>query len=350
MAVNAERRRETLASSEERSRGTSLCPEQAETKTMTEMKTEHAETIPVIYYLTRNGQLEHPHLLEVPLSSSRGLFLRGKLNLFFISSNDFFVFQFSSQSDLLLRCDQKTRYISRRILFQNVLVVFEAVSTDDFLFVLCETVVENTIFVYFPSCSSFFFFFFQSIKHKFASYITINRAITCDFRRYKSGYVWQDLSDDDLIHPSQGREYILKGSEVRLLEASSSFRSCESSSSFSESKFSSETNNSSTDSNFAVAVKRNNQSWNSLEDLCRNVVYKAKISGEGGTNVATQTGERRRKCTDGGEEVSNSGVARTESLRSVDCEGAADLRDQTAGKSNRWKTSTVLMQLMKCNF
>ncbi|CAN6697201.1 unnamed protein product [Malus baccata var. baccata] len=31
---------------------------------------------PVIYYLSMNGQLEHPHFMEVPLSSPRGLFLR----------------------------------------------------------------------------------------------------------------------------------------------------------------------------------------------------------------------------------------------------------------------------------
>ncbi|XP_027364828.1 uncharacterized protein LOC113871934 [Abrus precatorius] len=28
--------------------------------------------VPVIYYLSRNGQLEHPHLMEVPISSSHG--------------------------------------------------------------------------------------------------------------------------------------------------------------------------------------------------------------------------------------------------------------------------------------
>lgn len=184
----------------------------------------------------------------------------------------------------------------------------------------------------------------------------IEELVTYNFRQYKNGYVWQDLSDDDSIHPSQGREYILKGSEVQLLEASSSFRSCETSSSFSESKFSSETNNSSTDSKVAVAGNRSNQSWNSVEDICRNVVYKARISGEGGTNAATQTGERRRRWTDsvaaeecGGEGVSNSGVGRRERMKSVDCDGAADLRDRTGGKSKRWKAATVVMQLMKCN-
>ncbi|XP_047967912.1 protein SOSEKI 5-like [Salvia hispanica] len=42
-------------------------------------------SVPVVYYLSRNGQLEHPHFIEVPLSSSaHGLFLRdviGRLNV-----------------------------------------------------------------------------------------------------------------------------------------------------------------------------------------------------------------------------------------------------------------------------
>ncbi|XP_022637021.1 uncharacterized protein LOC106760568 isoform X1 [Vigna radiata var. radiata] len=33
-------------------------------------------------------------------------------------------------------------------------------------------------------------------------------------RRYKSGYVWQDLLDDDLITPISDNEYILKGSQI----------------------------------------------------------------------------------------------------------------------------------------
>ncbi|KAI7726783.1 hypothetical protein M8C21_002159 [Ambrosia artemisiifolia] len=32
--------------------------------------------VPVVYYLSRNGNLEHPHFIEVPLSSSDGLYLR----------------------------------------------------------------------------------------------------------------------------------------------------------------------------------------------------------------------------------------------------------------------------------
>lgn len=260
----------------------------------------------------------------------------------------FFICQFSIEtifrSDLLLRCDQTTRCTPRRRPFQTLFVVFEAVINFNFSFRFLIVSLEETV-------AEIEYISHQSNKnYKFK----IDRGLTF-FRRYRNGFVWQDLSDDDLINPSQGQEYILKGTAL-LLEASSSFRSCETSSSFSESKFSSETNTSSTDSNFPVALKRNNQPWNSLEDLCRSVVYKAKISGESGTNASTQTGERRRRWTDGGageecggEGFSNSGVGRSDSFRSMDCDGAADLRNQTTGKSNRWKASTVLMQLITCN-
>ncbi|KAL2343031.1 hypothetical protein Fmac_004316 [Flemingia macrophylla] len=33
-------------------------------------------------------------------------------------------------------------------------------------------------------------------------------------RNYKSGYVWHDLSAKDIIHPAEGGEYVLKGSEL----------------------------------------------------------------------------------------------------------------------------------------
>lgn len=35
------------------------------------------QKVPVIYYLSRNGQVEHPHFMEVPLSSPQGLYLKG---------------------------------------------------------------------------------------------------------------------------------------------------------------------------------------------------------------------------------------------------------------------------------
>ncbi|KAL3527776.1 hypothetical protein ACH5RR_012432 [Cinchona calisaya] len=33
-------------------------------------------------------------------------------------------------------------------------------------------------------------------------------------RSYKNGYVWNDLAENDVIYPSEGAEYILKGSEI----------------------------------------------------------------------------------------------------------------------------------------
>ncbi|KAL8197880.1 hypothetical protein R6Q57_030116 [Mikania cordata] len=96
--------------------------------------------VPVVYYLCRNRQLEHPHFIEVPLSSSEGLFLRDvieKLN------------------------DMRGRGMAS---------------------------------MYSWSCK----------------------------RSYKSGFVWHDLCEDDLIIPVNGNEYVLKGSE--LVEESNSGR------------------------------------------------------------------------------------------------------------------------------
>lgn len=33
-------------------------------------------------------------------------------------------------------------------------------------------------------------------------------------RKYRTGYIWQDLLDDDLITPMSDNEYVLKGSEI----------------------------------------------------------------------------------------------------------------------------------------
>ncbi|KZV39329.1 hypothetical protein F511_23466 [Dorcoceras hygrometricum] len=37
---------------------------------------KHKQKVPIVYYLCRNRQLEHPHFMEVPLSSPDGLYLR----------------------------------------------------------------------------------------------------------------------------------------------------------------------------------------------------------------------------------------------------------------------------------
>ncbi|OMP02425.1 hypothetical protein COLO4_11103 [Corchorus olitorius] len=96
--------------------------------------------VPVVYYLCRNRQLEHPHFIEVPLSSPDGLYLR----------------------DVIERL--------------NILRGRGMASS------------------YSWACK----------------------------RSYRNGFVWHDLSEDDLILPAHGNEYVLKGSE--LFEESSSDR------------------------------------------------------------------------------------------------------------------------------
>jgi len=93
--------------------------------------------VQVLYYLSRNGQLEHPHFMEVTLSSNEGLYL----------------------SDVKQRLN--------------------------------------------------------ALRGKGMA----NMFSWSSKRSYKNGYVWHDLSEDDIIHSTHGNDYVLKGSE--LFEGSS---------------------------------------------------------------------------------------------------------------------------------
>ncbi|CAN6460579.1 unnamed protein product [Victoria cruziana] len=87
--------------------------------------------VSVVYYLCKNGHLDHPHFIEVPLSSPRGLHLK------------------------------------------------------DFVERLTALRGKGMPALYSWSCKS-----------------------------YRSGYVWHDLCEDDMVCPTNGNEYILKGSEL----------------------------------------------------------------------------------------------------------------------------------------
>ncbi|KAL6513494.1 hypothetical protein OROGR_020980 [Orobanche gracilis] len=45
-------------------------------------------------------------------------------------------------------------------------------------------------------------------------------------KRYKTGYVWQDLLDDDLVIPISDNEYVLKGSEISVTTNNSAMLLC----------------------------------------------------------------------------------------------------------------------------
>ncbi|PWA36876.1 hypothetical protein CTI12_AA595650 [Artemisia annua] len=91
-----------------------------------------ARKVAVLYYISRNGHLEHPHLIDVPMSSPHGLYLKDVM---------------------------KTLNQHRGKGMANM--------------------------------------YSWSFK-----------------RSYKNGYVWQDVSKDDLIQPTNGQDYIIKGSEL----------------------------------------------------------------------------------------------------------------------------------------
>jgi hypothetical protein len=72
-ATNSTDRRELSMANKYRDRETS--PDRTKMTILPKSKSELK--VAVVYYLTRNGQFEHPHFMEVPLSSPQGLQLKG---------------------------------------------------------------------------------------------------------------------------------------------------------------------------------------------------------------------------------------------------------------------------------
>lgn len=113
-------------------------------------------------------------------------------------------------------------------------------------------------------------------------------------RRYKNGFVWHDLGEDDLVYPSHGNEYILKGTE--LLDPSprsslSSYPALSNSRSIMASP-------SPEHPNLKETARRRNQSLSSI-DFHRYRFYRSEWMGESiptGTaaDAWTQTGDWRR--------------------------------------------------------
>ncbi|KAI3705585.1 hypothetical protein L1987_75824 [Smallanthus sonchifolius] len=233
--------------------------------------------VAVLYYLTRNGHIEHPHLIDVPLSSLHGLYLRDVMN---------------------------TLNYHRGKGMANM--------------------------------------YSWSFK-----------------RSYKNGYVWHDLSEDDLIEVTNGHDYVLKGSELlqtHPAEANHAGDDC-----------------SATTTAASVMIRRRNQSWSSFDNPQEYMVVKCESSRELAANfaadAATQTEERmRHQSFEGGrkghvavalrrEEVpspppSNSSSEEVSGARDVDQalsvrDGDPTAEDQHDG-SGRMKASEVLMQLITC--
>ncbi|KAI3817736.1 hypothetical protein L1987_11534 [Smallanthus sonchifolius] len=154
--------------------------------------------VPVLYYLSRNGHLEHPHLIDVPLSSPHGLYLRDVMNT--------------------LNCHRG----------------------------------RGTANMY-----------------------------SWSFKRsYKNGYVWHDVSEEDLIQPSNSHDYVLKGSELHQNQPETYL-----------------TGGSCTSTTAAEAmIIRRNQSWSSFDNPHEYLVSKCESNRELAAKFApdavTQTEEQ----------------------------------------------------------
>ncbi|XP_057979475.1 protein SOSEKI 5-like [Malania oleifera] len=266
------------------------------TKVWVENRSNSDRKVAVVYYLCHNGQLEHPHFMEVLLSSSRGLFLRDVMNRLNVLRGKGMANMYSWSSK----------------------------------------------------------------------------------RTYRNGFVWQDLSENDIIHPVYGHEYVLKGSE--LLESSSSFRFYKP---LPVQDPPLESNDYGADCDSPIIIRRRNQSWSSF-DPREGKVYRAESSGDfagKAADAATQTDDRRlrsRRAVRDEDEVygngnstelsredispppSSSSPEVSSDVANVDgvvnrsrvvVDESADIRNQTAGSdrpSGRMKASAVLMQLISC--
>ncbi|KAF5744636.1 hypothetical protein HS088_TW07G00211 [Tripterygium wilfordii] len=277
-------------------------PERNRVWTEPKRRTSTERKVPVVYSLCRNGQLEQPHFMEVPLTSNEGLYLR----------------------DVMNRLNQ----------FRG--------------------------------------------KGMASLYSWSSK------RSYHNGFVWHDLADNDFIYPTQGNEYVLKGSEIIEFDAASINSKPLHATSFRAPKLP-DIEKSGEESDFPVITRRRNQSWSSI-DLNEYKVYKTESTSESTRKLAadasTQTDDRRRRrkpvkeeeiqesqeeknqesnqSTELGREeisppLSDSSPETLESLMKADGrlilssgEEATINRTSESCPSGRMKATTVLMQLISC--
>ncbi|XP_020102000.1 protein UPSTREAM OF FLC-like isoform X2 [Ananas comosus] len=179
-------------------------------------------------------------------------------------------------------------------------------------------------------------------------------------RAYKNGYVWHDLSDDDLIPPIHSNEYVLKGTELVPTAASSSVTATASSSSSSEKPL-----------DASKSIRGDLGFHNSRKtDTVPNSRGLTAETAVGSADASTQTEERppwraREDCIADysncraelrREEISpppclsSSPEALPPPLKTASSTARVD-GDRTAGGclSGRFRASTVLMNLIPCS-
>nr|GEV43804.1 hypothetical protein [Tanacetum cinerariifolium] len=293
-------------------------------------------------FLVPNGILEHPHFIEVPLSSSDGLYLRdvtdrlnslrGKGMAALYSAE--VIWQIWGMRGVVF-------FFASEIKWSVCLESSMPLSSSDGLYLRDVTDRLNSL----------------RGKGMAALYSWSSR------RSYKNGFVWHDLSENDFIYPAHGQEYVLKGSELIDGGAASVPPATTSKNALSPNS------EKSCDDDFPIVRRRLNQSWSAI-DLHE---YKVYTNGESArklaADVSTQTDSGVNKRRDQREIIkeedeeeiselspppSDSSPETLESLMKAD--GKLILRPEidhdhnklnpTVG--NKVKTSSVLMQLISC--
>ncbi|KAL8103042.1 protein SOSEKI 5-like [Apium graveolens] len=165
-------------------------------------------------------------------------------------------------------------------------------------------------------------------------------------RSYKNGYVWQDLSENDIINPTNGKdEYIIKGSE--LIQHSSSSTETAASQNMPEKCAEGRKITASP----AKIMKRRNQSWSSFDNPptnTENKVYKCE-SSRGFSGVVSAKENVLEIC---GEDVSPvASHCESEVLEGVSGCSEVDYRSGDRTVKNlrgRMKVTKMLMQFIRC--
>ncbi|KAK3028826.1 hypothetical protein RJ639_038653 [Escallonia herrerae] len=317
------------------------------TKVWTEPRSKSSDRkVPVIYYLSRNGHIEHPHFVEVPLSSSKGLHLRDErwslTRIHEPTSQTITPLRNKLCTMITMRAQVNELGSGRR----SVNYSFRPVSMalNKFLFFL--DVLKRLNFLRGKGMSDMY-----SWSSK---------------RSYRSGYVWHDLTEDDLIRPTNGHEYVLKGSELHQSSLSITPREKVSPQNLLEASTPSE------HTGDIAAVFKRNQSWSSFDNPPEYRVYRSESSrgfaGVAAADAATQTDEkgRRRRANVRSEEVEKQSeelISRGElspplsNASSVGMDGvsgsrgvehSAAIRDRTVSDQHPSGRMKVLMQLITC--
>lgn len=161
--------------------------------------------------------------------------------------------------------------------------------------------------------------------------------------------MWQDLSENDIINPTNGKdEYIIKGSELIQHSSSSTITSSESASQNMPEKCN---EGRKITASPAKIVKRRNQSWSSFDNpptTNENKVYKCE-SSRGFAGVVTGKENALEVC---GEDVSPT-ASHCESEVLESASGCSEMEYRSGDRTvknlrGRMKVTKMLMQFIRC--